>query len=85
MIRRNLTWDERLTLVEWYLNRIDLRTCGKVGDTATRNKMIVFLLGTGQSKESVAASFNISVGTVTRVLNRLQKENGLAAEKSATR
>ena len=47
--------------------------------------MIVFLLGTGQSKESVAASFNISVGTVTKVLNRLQKENGLAAEKSAAR
>ena len=85
MIRRNLTWDERLTLVEWYLDRTDIRTFKQSGDRAARDKMIVFLLGAGQSKESVAASFNISVGTVTRVLNRLQKENGLAAGKSAAK
>ena len=44
LIRRALTWGERLTLTGWYLNRIDLRTCGKVGDTATRDRIIIFLL-----------------------------------------
>ena len=87
MIRRNLTWDERLTLTEWYLNRIDLRTCGKVGDTATRNRIIIFLLGAGESRESIAASFGLTTAGVSRIINRLQREHGVqvAAGKSAAK
>ena len=85
MIRRALTWDERLMLVEWYLDRIGLRTFKQSGDRAARDRVIAYLAGNGQPKEAIAQSFNISVGTVTRVLNRLQKENGLAAEKSAAK
>ena len=85
MIRRALSWDERLTLVEWYLDWIDIRTFKQSGDRAARDRVIAYLAGNGQPKEAIAQSFNISLGTVTRVLNRLQKENGLAAEKSAAR
>ena len=85
MIRRALSWDERLTLVEWYLDRTDIRTFKQSGDRAARDRVIAYLAGNGQPKEAIAQSFNISVGTVTRVLNRLQKENGLAAEKSAAK
>ena len=85
MIRRALTWDERLDLVEWYLDRVDLRPYKHSGDRAARDRIIAYLAGNGQPKEAIAQSFNISLGTVTRVLNRLQKENGLAAEKSAAK
>ena len=87
MIRRALSWDERLTLVEWYLDWIDIRTFKQSGDRAARDKMIVFLLGEGQSKEIVAQSFGISLGTVTKTLNRMRREHGVqvAAGKSAAK
>ena len=85
MIRRALTWDERLTLVEWYLDRIDLRTFKQSGDRAARDKIIAYLAGNGQPKEAIAQSFNISLGTVTKVLNRLQREHGVAAENQAAK
>ena len=77
MIRRNLTWDERLDLVEWYLDRIDLRTYKQSGDRAARDRIIAYLAGNGQPKEAIAQSFGISIGTVTKVLNRLQREHGV--------
>ena len=85
LIRRALSWDERLTLACWYLDRYGIREYEKTGDTSARDKTIVFLTGEGQSKESIAASFGLSVGGVTRVVNRLKKENGLAAGKSAAK
>ena len=86
MIRRALSWDERLTLACWYLDRCGICEYSDQNiDRAARDKIIAYLAGNGQPKEAIAQSFNISLGTVTRVLNRLQKENGLAAEKSAAK
>lgn len=85
-MRRALTWDERLTVVQWYLDRCGMREYSEQNlDRASRDKMIVFLLGEGQSKESVAASFGLTVGGVTRIINRIKKETGAAAEKSAAK
>ena len=84
-MRRALTWDERLTVVQWYLDRIDLRPYEQAGDTAARDRTIIYLLGAGESKESIAASFGLTVGGVTRIVNRLKKETGVAAEKSAAK
>lgn len=80
MIRRALTWDERLTLVEWYLDRTDIRAYRQSGDRAARDRVIVLLAGTGENKENIAASLGVSTGTVTKVLNRLQREHGVTAE-----
>ena len=84
-MRRALTWDERLTLVEWYLDRIDLRPFKQSGDRAARDRVIAYLAGNGESRESIAASFGLTVGGVTRIVNRLKKETGVAAEKSAAK
>ena len=85
MIRRNLTWDERLTLAEWYLDRCGIREYEKTGDTSARDKAIVFLFGEKQSKESIAQSFGLTTAGVSRIINKLKKENGLAAGKSAAK
>ena len=77
MIRRNLTWDERLTLVEWYLDRIDLRTFKQSGDRAARDRVIAYLAGNGESRESIAASFGLTVSGVSRIVNRLRREHGV--------
>ena len=86
-MRRALTWDERLTVVQWYLDRIDLRPYEQTGDTAARDRTIIYLLGAGESKEAIAASFGLTVGGVTRIINRIKREHGVkvAAEKSATK
>ena len=87
MIRRALTWDERLTLVEWYLDRIDLRTFKQSGDRSARDRVIAYLAGNGESRESIAASFGLTTAGVSRVVNRLRREHGVqvAAEKSAAK
>ena len=85
-LRRALTWDERLTLACWYLDRCGIREYSEQNiDRAARDKMIVYLFGEKQSKESIAASFGISIGTVTKVLNRLRREHGVAAEIQAVK
>ena len=83
-MRRSLDWDERLSLACWYLDRCGIREYSEQNlDRAARDKMIVFLLGEGQSKEIVAASFGLTVSGLSRIVNRLKKENGLGAEKAA--
>ena len=83
-MRRALTWDERLLVAEWYLDRCGIREFDERDvDIKTRNRVIVRLLGMGMSREDVAASFGLTTAGVSRIVNRLQKENGLGAEKAA--
>ena len=83
-MRRALTWDERLLVAEWCLDRYGIRSFdARNVDIGTRNRVIVRLLGMGMSREDVAASFGLTVSGVSRIVNRLKKENGLGAEKAA--
>ena len=84
-MRRALTWDERLTVVQWYLDRIDLRPYEQTGDTAARDRTIVYLLGAGESKESVAASFGLTTAGLSRIINKLRRKHGVAAEIQAAK
>ena len=86
-MRRALTWDERLTVVQWYLDRIDLRPYEQTGDTAARDRTIIYLLGAGESKEAIAASFGLTTAGASRIINRLQREHGVqvAVGKSAAK
>ena len=86
MIRRALTWDERLLVAEWYLDRCGVREIDERDfDTETRNRVIVHLLALGMSREDVAASFGLTTAGASRIINKLKKENGLAAGKSAAK
>ena len=86
LIRRALTWDERLTLTEWYLDRCGIREYSEQNlDRAARDRTIVYLLGAGQTEESIAQSFGLTVGGVTRIVNRLKKETGVTAEIQAAK
>jgi len=72
-------------VVQWYLDRIDLRPYEQTGDTAARDKAIIFLLGSGQPKEAIAASFGLTTAGVSRIINKLRRKHGVAAEKSAAK
>ena len=86
MIRRALSWDERLLVAEWCLDRYGIRSFdARNVDIKTRNRVIVRLLGMGMSREDVAASFGLTVSGVSRIINRLKKETGVTAGKSAAR
>ena len=86
MIRRALTWDERLLVAEWYLDRCGVREIDERDfDTETRNRVIVHLLALGMSREDVAASFGLTTAGVSRIINKLRRKHGVATEKSATK
>ena len=85
LIRRSLTWDERLVVVQWYLSRCGIREYEQTGDTSARDKAIIFLLGEGQTKESIAAAFGLTTAGVSRVVNRLKREHGVDAENQAAK
>ena len=85
MIRRALTWDERLDLVEWYLDRVDLRTYKQSGDRAARDRVIAYLAGNGESRESIAQSFGLTTAGVSRIVSRLRREHGVTAEIQAAK
>lgn len=85
-LRRALTWDERLLVAEWCLDRYGIRSFdARNVDIKTRNRVIVRLLGMGMSREDVAASFRLTVGGVTRIVNRLKKGTGVTAEIQAAK
>ena len=86
LIRRALTWDERLTLAEWYLDRCGIREYSEQNlDRAARDRVIAYLAGNGESRESIAQSFGLTVGGVTRIVSRLKREHGVAAEIQAAK
>ena len=85
-MRRALTWDERLLVAEWYLDRCGIREFDERDvDIKTRNRVIVRLLGMGMSREDVAASFGLTTAGVSRIINRLKREHGVDAENQAAK
>ena len=85
-MRRELTASERLLIAEWYLDRIGVREYdGKNVDTETRNRVVIHLLASGVSKEEVARSFHLTTAGLSRIVNRIKREHGVAAEKSASK
>ena len=85
-MRRALTWDERLLVAGWCLDRYGIRSFdARNVDIKTRNRVIVHLLALGMSREDVAASFGLTTAGLSRIINRLRREHGVDAENQAAK